>query len=183
MQHPPESLEAGAVVLRRWRAGDVDDLLLALLESWQHLRPWLPWALERPTQASAQAFLDLAETNWTARTSFEFGIRDPGTGTVLGACGLMRRIGPGGLEIGSWVHVDHTGNGIATAAARALTVAGLAIEGTTFIEIHCDSGNVASAGVPARLGYRLVETVDQPVTAPAHTGRGLVWRLDSVPLA
>jgi RimJ/RimL family protein N-acetyltransferase len=45
------------------------------------------------------------------------------------------------------------------------------------LEIRCDEANVASAAVPARLGYRLCDTVSVPVTAPSETGRWQVWRL------
>lgn len=35
---------------------------------------------------------------------------------VVGGCGLHRRVGPGGLEIGYWVHAAWTRRGIAAAA-------------------------------------------------------------------
>jgi len=38
---------------------------------------------------------------------------------VLGEVGLMPRIGPGALEIGYWVHIDHVGRRLATEASHA----------------------------------------------------------------
>jgi RimJ/RimL family protein N-acetyltransferase len=40
---------------------------------------------------------------------------------VIGSSGLMRRIGPGGLDIGYWLHPAWTGKGLATTAVAALT--------------------------------------------------------------
>ena len=85
----------------------------------------MPWATEAPTPQSAGDFLDSCELSWAERTAFEYSIREPTSGQVIGACGLMRRIGPRGLEVGYWVHVNHVQQGIATAAAGALTNAGL----------------------------------------------------------
>lgn len=36
-----------------------------------------------------------------------------------------------------------------------------------------DKANVASAGVPERLGYGLLTEEDRDVLTPGHTGRGL----------
>jgi RimJ/RimL family protein N-acetyltransferase len=94
---------------------------------------------------------------------------------VIGGCGLMRRIGPGGIEIGYWVHVAHTRRGHATAAALALTQAAWTLPDVARVEIHCDAANVASRAVPARLGYRLDRIDDVGVTAPGETGRSMIW--------
>jgi RimJ/RimL family protein N-acetyltransferase len=94
---------------------------------------------------------------------------------VVGAAGLHRRIGPRAIEIGYWVHVDHTGRGIATRVAAALTEAALALPDVDRVEIHCDRANVRSAAIPRRLGYRLERIEDDDVTAPAETGRSMVW--------
>ena len=49
------------------------------------------------------------------------------------------RIGPGAIELGYWVHVDFTGRGYATACARALTQAGLALSDVARVEIQSRS--------------------------------------------
>jgi RimJ/RimL family protein N-acetyltransferase len=46
------------------------------------------------------------------------------------------------------------------------------------VEIHCDEANVRSAAVPRRLGYRLDRVEDGDRTAPADTGRRMIWVLD-----
>jgi RimJ/RimL family protein N-acetyltransferase len=94
------------------------------------------------------------------------------------AAGLHRRIEPDGLEIGYWIHPSFTGRGLATSAARLLTDAAFAVEGITHVEIHHDKANVASAGVPRRLAYRLVAEAPDGIAAPAEIGIERIWRVD-----
>ena len=48
---------------------------------------------------------------------------------LLGICGLHARLGPGALEIGYWVDVRRTRQGITTLAAAALSELALATQG------------------------------------------------------
>ena len=100
---------------------------------------------------------------------------DPETGPVLGLVGVHRRIGPGGLEIGYWVHAKYARRGLISAAARAVTDAALALPEVSRVEIHCDVTNTASAGVPRKLGYRLARVDEKDIEAPAETGRQQIW--------
>ena len=97
---------------------------------------------------------------------------------VAGSCGLHRRIGPGALEIGYWVHAAFVRRGIASKAAALLTDAAFAIPDIERVEIHHDKANSASAGVPRRLGYRFVGEQRDEVTAPADSGIECVWRIE-----
>jgi RimJ/RimL family protein N-acetyltransferase len=177
---PPERavLESGAV-LRRARPDDAEAFALAVHRSLDHLRPWMPWA--SPDNATAdhqRTRLATADGTWDDGTDMEFGVWAGDESEVIGGCGLMRRVGPGAIEIGYWIHVDHVGNGHATAAARALTDAAWDLDDIERVEIHCDVANVASAAVPAHLGYRHDRTVDRPVATPGETGRLMIWIAD-----
>ena len=44
------------------------------------------------------------------------------------------------------------------------------------VEIHMDWTNIASARIPAKLGYRLVRTEQREKLALGHTGRAYVWQ-------
>ena len=57
------------------------------------------------------------------------------------------------MEIGYWTHTDHLRQGIATEMAGALTRAAFEIGRMRWVEIRCASKNIASAGVPAKLGF------------------------------
>jgi ribosomal-protein-serine acetyltransferase len=85
---------------------------------------------------------------------------------------------PQTLEIGYWVHPAFTRRGLGTTVARLLTGAALSIPEIAHVEIHTDKANTASAGVPRRLGYRLVAETPDGRRAPAEVGIEHVWRMD-----
>ena len=175
---PGLRIDADAVVLERWRAGDAAALLAAVSESLDHLRPWMAWAAAPPTLASMDGFIVRSSEGFDAGTDFNYAVREPRGRAILGGCGLRRRRGRSVLEIGYWVHAAHTRHGLATAAAGALARTALAIPDVTRVEIRCDAGNVPSAGVARRLGFRLDRVEDDAVRAPAETGRGMIWVLE-----
>jgi len=75
---------------------------------------------------------------------------------LIGGCGLLPRIGPGGLEIGYHVRADATGKGYATEMAAALVDVAFGVCGVERIELHIEEANLASAAVARKLGF--VET-------------------------
>ena len=89
----------------------------------------------------------------------------------------MARIGPGGLEIGYWVHRAFTRRGLATAAAAALVEQAFRLPGVNRLEIVHDELNVASGGVPRKLGFTEVGRRAIEAPPPAGTGVGVVWQL------
>lgn len=172
---PPEVLHAGQLTLRRAVVGDADNLAYAIGDSLEHLRPWLPWATPEAATSTAQRDR-LNRSTWGPDNYGYLMLAD--SSVIVGGCGLHRRIGPAGLEIGYWVHVAHVRRGYATAAASALTRTALAVPGVERVEVHCDQANVASAAVPARLNYRLDRIEEHPIDTPAGTGRMMIWIID-----
>jgi ribosomal-protein-serine acetyltransferase len=171
---PDDVIEHGLVTLRRWREDDLDAVYQAVTESIDHLCPWMPWA-EGYTRQSAAEFLAKSAQDWADGTEFSYAII--AEGALAGGCGLMARIGPGGLEIGYWVHRAYTRRGLATAASAALVDQAFGLPGVDRVEIVHDELNVASGGVPRKLGF--TEAGRQPMEMPAAegTGVGVVWRL------
>jgi RimJ/RimL family protein N-acetyltransferase len=173
----PPTIDLGDVVLRPWADDDVPALTAAVRESMAHLEPWMVWAT--PDGATEEAFTRFREET-TARAAdgheVVYGIFAAATGAVLGGVGLHDRVGPGGVEIGYWLHVGATGRGLMTRIVGHLTDLALAQPGITWVEIRCDEANRASAAVPARLGFHLAATIpsDRP-QAPADTARDLIW--------
>ncbi|WP_432095835.1 GNAT family N-acetyltransferase [Streptomyces sp. bgisy100] len=177
---PSETLLFEQVELRRWRVDDLDTLYGVTTEALDHLRPWMPWAAESSREHSAE-FLATSQLEWMSGEAFNYAITS--SGTVIGSCGLMRRIGTGGLEIGYWIHPGWTGRGLATMTAAALVREGRSLPGTDHLEIHHDEANQASAAVPRRLGFTHVERRKRPdgPEAPGEVGIDWVWRLSAAP--
>jgi RimJ/RimL family protein N-acetyltransferase len=183
MQRPRETLAHGPVTLHRWRAGagPAAELAKAVTETQDELRPFMPWARGEYGLADAEEFLASCEQGWESGTEFNYAIR---SGPVLasselaGSIGLMARIGPGGLEIGYWVHAGHLRRGLATAAAAALTTEAFTLPGITRVEIRHDELNTASGGIPRKLGFTFVRS--EPGTDSRLDGTeptDLVWEI------
>lgn len=176
---PAGRIDAGPIVLRRQTVDDAAAVAEAVERNLDHLRPWMSWAAdETGRDVDAQrARLATADENWDGGTDFGFLMLRPDDGSIVGGCGLHRRLGPGAIEIGYWVDAVHIGRGFATAAARALTAAAWAMDDVTRVEIHCDEANVRSAAVPRKLGYRL-ERIEDGSEAPEGVGRTMIWVLE-----
>ncbi|MDZ7679208.1 MAG: GNAT family N-acetyltransferase [Acidimicrobiales bacterium] len=95
----------------------------------------------------------------------------------VGSTGLHDRKGPGGLEIGYWIHVDHVRKGFASEAVAALADAALTLADIERVYICHDAENHASAGVPASVGFVRRADRSAPVKAPSETGTQWVWEL------
>ena len=173
-ERPEDLLIHGPVTLRRYRADDLDALTQAVSESADHLRPWLPWVAGHSRESEAE-FLAQTARDWESGTAYNYAIL--AEGVLVGGCGLMSRIGPGGLEIGYWVHRDWTRRGLATTASAALVDAAFRLPGVDRIEIVHDELNLASAGVPRKLAFTEVGRRPLDLPPPAGTGIGVVWRL------
>ena len=174
----PERLAGPAgLLLRRWSAGDAHQLSAAVAESQEHLRPWMAWVADEPLTIVQRRELIIGfERDWRDGGDAVLGIFLDGR--VVGGCGLHGRIARDGLELGYWIHPRFTRRGLATTAARLLTDGALALPRVTHVEIHHDKANVASAGVPRKLGFSLLGEFPDVVEAPAEMGIECRWRMD-----
>lgn len=174
MEQLPDTIASPRLTLRRWVAADAADLSAAVSASLEHLRPWMPWIAAEPISLiDRMALIDQWQTEWQRGGDVVIGaLLD---GVIVGSTGFHRRRGPGALEIGYWVHSDHTRKGFATEIAASLTNAAFTVPDIERVEIHHDKANIASAGVPRGLGYTFAgETLDA-VTSPGEIGIDCRW--------
>ena len=175
VEQPPPSLHTDPAVLRRFRGGELPALCEAVEASLEHLRPWMPWASADPLEPSLAEFVGRSVEAFERGEEFLYTIWDERTSKLVGVAGLHPRLGPGRIESAYWVRTGWLRRGIASTAAAALTSAAFALASIDEVHIHCDEANTASAGVPARLGFRLAGIVDDDVSAPDETGRRMEW--------
>lgn len=169
-------LGSGEVTLRRWRDTDAIALHTVVQESIEHLRPWMAWVADGYSMAAATDFVTATAEDWAAGRAYNYAIFV--SGRLAGAASLMARVGPGGLEIGYWLHPSHVGRGVATRAASLLAEEAFRA-GVRRVEIVTDVANFRSAAVPRRLGFVEVERrspPQEPLT-PGEDGVDVVWRL------
>jgi len=170
----PEHLDAGPIVLLRWTVDRADDLDQAINESLPELMQFMPWANADHDFDATRGYLERSRIEWDNGENFNYAMLTP-EGDIVGSCGLMSRQGPGVLEIGYWVHSAHAGQGFATAAALALTEAGLAWPGIDRVEIHHDVDNPASGRVAAKARFEEQGPIKAERKSPRDSGTHLVW--------
>jgi RimJ/RimL family protein N-acetyltransferase len=156
--------------------GDAEALASLVADNLEHLSPWLEWATPQSASVDSQRERLAAPTGWDGAQEYNYVIATA-DGSLIGAIGLMRRIGDGGLEIGYWLSRHATGHGRLTAVTAALSSAALQVDGVQRVEIHCDPTNIRSRRVPERLGYRLDRLQEVPVMGTSGTGVDEIWVL------
>jgi RimJ/RimL family protein N-acetyltransferase len=175
---PPERIEIEDLVLRRWAPEDLQARYEAIIDSYDHLHPWMSWLPEPPTLEAQREWGERQLGSWPTAPSCNYGIFDAADGTLLGIVAVHDRLGPGALELGYWGHVAHSGKGVITRAVGELTRILLELDGIERVEIHCDQANAPSAAVPKRLGYRLDRIQPDEIKAPAETGQLMIWIME-----
>jgi ribosomal-protein-serine acetyltransferase len=171
----PELIDGSGVILRRWTEDAADAFETAVTESADHLRPWVAWMADEPrAMGERRAMLARREQEWL--NGGDVALAVIADGLVAGGCGL-HWLAPDTLEIGYWIHPSFLRRGFATTASALLTDAAFAIEGIDHVEIHHDQANVASAGIPRRLGFEFVGEQPNKHPAPSDAGTDLTWRM------
>ena len=154
-------------------------MLEAVERSLSELRRWMPWAQGTPSREESIKVLENGHELFDTDKEWNYALIQNSSGELVGAAGLHVVQDPDCPEIGYWVRSDRTGRGYATAAARALAAAAFQyLPAVRQVKIRMDWANVASAAIPAKLGFRLLAVEDREIETCGHTGEGLVWVLD-----
>ncbi|MCG8351336.1 MAG: GNAT family N-acetyltransferase [Chloroflexales bacterium] len=141
------------VVLRRYRASDVQAVYEAARESIAELTPWFAWAHEQSSIQEAELFITNQAIWWDDGSVYNFAITDRTTGAYCGGC-LLNHINRGDrfANMAYWVRTSWTGKGIATAAARLVAHYGFEHLGLHRVEIIAAKENLASIRVAEKVG-------------------------------
>ena len=147
-------VETERLLLRCWSPEDAPVLRAALDASGAHLRPWIPFMKDEPRSLDKTAeWLGGHRANFDLGQQFRYGVFHRESSALVGENMLLARVGPGGLEVGYWTHVNCGGQGYAREASCAMIRVGFEVAGADRIEIHCAPGNTASAAIPEKLGF------------------------------
>lgn len=152
----PRTIETARLVLRPVEPGDVAGLNAAILESWESLHRWMPWARERPTLEHSAEMARKMEADFAARRDLSLLILLRDNGTILGGTGLHRiDWSVPRFEIGYWLGTAHENRGFATEAVRAVSRLAFDACRAERVEIHCSHRNVRSRRVAEGAGFTL----------------------------
>ncbi len=113
------TLTDGVVSLRPYQFGDEGALHRAIHESISIIKPWMAWANEEYTNATALNYISVARAQWANGSQYAFAIIDTKTDGFIGGCGLSH-IHPiyHFCNLGYWVRASRLGEGLAGRAAK-----------------------------------------------------------------
>ena len=156
---PPYRIVTPRLVMRCWHPADAPLLKAAIDANIDHLVPWMPWIANEPESLPKKIQrLRGYRASFDRDEDYTYGLLNPSESQVIGGTGLHTRRGPNALEIGYWIHRDMVRQGLATELSGVLTRVTFAFTDRDRVEIHCDPRNTASAGIPAKLGFKLEST-------------------------
>jgi ribosomal-protein-serine acetyltransferase len=166
-------LSDGNILLRTFRAEDINALYEAARESINEISPWLPWCHANYSIEESTSFIMSREEAWKSEGEYAFAILDAKTGMFLGCVGLNQfNRDYQYCNLGYWVRASCTGRGIASAAARLAARFGLEELKLQRIEIVAAVGNRASQRAAEKTGAKREGVVrkrllihDQPLDA------------------
>jgi ribosomal-protein-serine acetyltransferase len=151
----PDAIDTERMQLRSPMPGDGAALNAAILDTWDSLHHWMPWARERPSLEESERRVRTARAAFLTREDLPMlmVVRD---GTVIGGTGLHRmNWDVPQFEIGYWVRRTHEGQGYVSEAVRGLARFALGTLGAQRVEIHCSHRNTRSQRVAERCGFVL----------------------------
>lgn len=126
----------------------------AIAASLPHLLPWMGWAVHEPIPFELR--VERMRTNrghFDLGSDYVYGIFDKAERELYGVAALKLSTTVDERELGYWLHVAHTGKGIALEVGQALVRVGFELEPLDAIEIRTDPRNVRSARVAERLEF------------------------------
>lgn len=146
-------LTDGNILLRPFRADDVDAVFEAVRESISELAPWMQWCHTDYARDETVAFIATLPDNWSTDQSYTFAIVDARTNAFLGSVGLnVIRREYQMANLGYWVRSSATKRGVASAATRLLARFGFRELGFQRLEIVAAVGNRASQRAAEKAG-------------------------------
>jgi RimJ/RimL family protein N-acetyltransferase len=150
----PLTIETARLTLTAPAPDDAVRLQLAILESLDELRPWIPWAQELPSLEILRLKAEEARGKMDRREYFGWRICLKETDLIIGSIDLFRwdwNIPK--CEIGYWGRTPQTGRGYVTEAVKAVMAVACESFGARRIEALCDRRNLPSQRLLDRVGF------------------------------
>lgn len=146
-------LRSANFVFRPFAPRDAPAFVEAVVESTSTLATWMPWAHENYSLTEALSWIDWCQRGWEERSSFEFGIFDAASNTLVGGCGLNQfNHMHGTCNLGYWVRRSFQRRGAASEAVSVLSEFAFAELPLGRIEIAVGVGNAASLATALKAG-------------------------------
>ena len=145
MQEMKIELYTESLLIRPFRAEDIDALYEAVRESVTEISLWLAWCHAGYSREESAAFILSRREAGDGEEEYSFAVFDAERNLLLGGVGLNQfnreyKI----ANLGYWVRTSCAGRGVASAAARRVARFGLGELGLRRVEIVAAVGNGGS---------------------------------------
>ncbi len=158
--HFPSYISTPRLLLRSPKAGDELNLNLAIKESFDLLKQYMPWAKTLPSLAESKEVITREAAAWVINKKQDAELMilifDKDTNDLIGATGFHHiNWEVPCAETGYWVRKKYSGQGYILEAINALTQYAFKVLKLKRLAITCDADNVKSKRIPEKLNYKL----------------------------
>lgn len=156
---PPISTTLDGLTLRMFSLEDVAELQYAVFESYEHLKPWMPWASDRQTMLQTEKIIRRLMANYLSNEDYTISVWDGDS--LVGGTGFHLRCGPVDwrcAEIGMWIRSTLAGQGWGTRTLEQMLEWGFNTWGWERLTWKCDTRNEGSIRVAQKCGLTLEGT-------------------------
>jgi RimJ/RimL family protein N-acetyltransferase len=156
LTHPilPLPRETERLILRPPSPDYAEIIQDAIVETFEDLHPWMPWASTLQSLDETREFLRAAERRFFDGEDFGVSVFLKETDEFVLSTGLHpRNWSVPKFEIGYWCRARMQGHGFTTEAVKFLTDIAFNEMTANRVEIRCDARNIRSRRVAERLGY------------------------------
>lgn len=156
----PDFLETERLLIRAPRPGDGAVVNASIVESYDELRAWMPWAIEPQSVEDTETVMRRAAASFIKREDLMLLLFRKSDGLHVGSSGLHRiDWSVPRFEIGYWLRTSLNGHGYMTEAVNGITRFAFDTLKAERVEIRCDALNRRSAAVAERASYTLEATL------------------------
>jgi ribosomal-protein-serine acetyltransferase len=142
-----------SVSMRPVAESDIDQVLDAVTRNYDHLRTFMEWAKPDYSRKDAE--------EWVAKAAKRTGDDQPLNFCIFRGDRMIGTIGFATFdneamvtEIGYWIDASEQGKGIMSRATRKLLELAFENLGMNRVQIRCASGNLRSAAIPTKFGFK-----------------------------
>jgi len=174
LEDVPDAIETDRLILRCPRPGDGAAVFQAVIETFDELHVWLPWARTPPDIDDCEARAREGQAQYLARTDLRMNIFLKTTWQFVGGTGLHRLDwNARRFEIGYWCRKSLQGQGLMVEAVQALRQMAFEKLAANRVEILVSHRNVKSQKVAERAGFPLEATLKSHSLDPTGDLRNL----------
>lgn len=164
----PEIIETERLLIKVIKPGDGKVINEAVLESWETLGKWMPWAQKsKPTLEESEVLCRQGYAKFLLREDILIGFWRKEDNRYLGGSGLHRiNWQVPSFEIGYWIRDSEVGKGYVSETVKGISKMAFDKLSCKRLEIRCDSDNNRSRQVMINCGFEHEATLKNQATHP-----------------